>query len=61
VSELVSKGVRLGRTLSIMDLTFDGVPDDGGLWWLCWMDYGAVTTTSRSSYRRPRLGPGCRW
>jgi len=48
VSKLVSKGVRPGRTLSIKDLTFDGFPGDGGLWWLRWMDCGVVTTTSRS-------------
>ena len=42
-------GVWPGRRLSIKDVAFDGFPADGGLWWLRWMDYGAATTTSRSS------------
>ncbi len=41
---------RAGRTLAIEDLAFDGFPNDHRLWWLRWVDYGAATGTSRSSF-----------
>lgn len=50
MSDRTGLDVRPGRTLSIEHLAFDGFPDDGGLWWLRWMDYGAATGTSRSSF-----------
>lgn len=50
MSDRTGLDVRPGRTLSIEHLAFDGFPDDGGLWWLRWTDYGAATGTSRSSF-----------
>ena len=50
MDDRVGLGVRLGRTLSIRHLAFSGFPNDGGLWWLRWTDYGAATGTSRSSF-----------
>ncbi len=50
MSELGSTRIRLGRTLSIKHLRFDGFPEGSGFWWLRWIDYGAATTRSRSSY-----------
>lgn len=50
MDNMVGLNVRPGRTLSIEHLAFDGFPNDGGLWWLRWMDYGAATGTSRSSF-----------
>lgn len=49
MSDRTGLDVRPGRTLSIEYLAFDGFPDDGGMWWLRWVDYGAATGTSRSS------------
>ena len=50
MTRTTATGVRAARTLAIEDLAFDGFPDDGRLWWLRWVDYGAATGTSRSSF-----------
>lgn len=50
MTSAAATGVRAGRALAIEALTFDGFPSDDRLWWLRWVDYGAATGTSRSSF-----------